>query len=102
MTDINKMREDLTGPHNAAKETEQETEAAQEEQVADLKHDIDITQGLVSWTKTPAGRDTISKLRHEARKAMNEMFSVLHENPELAKMISVVARFEATVQMTKR
>ena len=71
------------------------------EKIEELKKDIDITQDLVSWTKTPAGQDTINKLRHEARKAMNEMFSVLHEKPEIAKLISAVARFEATVQMTK-
>ena len=102
MSDIDKMRKELTGPHNAPKEIEQEEREQTGERAEELKKDIDITQDLVSWTKTPAGRDTINKLRHEARKAMNEMFSVLHENPELAKLISVVARYEATVQMIKR
>jgi hypothetical protein len=33
---------------------------------------------------------------------MNELFAVLHDSPELGKLISVVARFEASVQMLRR
>ena len=102
MSKIDKMRKELTGPHNAPKETEQEERGQRAENTAELKEEIDVTHDLVAWTKTPAGKDTVDKLKNEARKAMNEMFSVLHENPELARLISVVARYEATMQMIKR
>jgi hypothetical protein len=33
---------------------------------------------------------------------MNELFAVLHESPELGRLVSIVARFEASVQMLRR
>lgn len=92
----------LTGPHNAELEADQEKEEADTAEVEELNHAIDVANDLVSWSKTPAGKDTIDRLQNESRKAMNELFAVLHENPELGKLISVVARFEASVQMLRR
>ena len=93
---------ELTGPHNADQEVDPEKQAAEEADVAELNDAIDVTSDLVSWSKTPAGRDTIERLQTESRKAMNELFAVLHDSPELGKLISVVARFEASVQMLRR
>ena len=92
----------LTGPHNTDQEANQEKEEADAAEVEELNHAIDVANDLVSWSKTPAGKDTIDRLQNESRKAMNELFAVLHENPELGKLISVVARFEASVQMLRR
>ncbi len=92
----------LTGPHNAEQEADQEKQEADEAEVEELNHAIDVTNDLVSWSKTPAGKDTIERLQNESRKAMNELFAVLHESPELGKLISVIARFEASVQMLRR
>lgn len=92
----------LTGPHNAEQEANQEKEEADAAEVEEINHAIDVASDLVSWSKTPAGKDTIDRLQNESRKAMNELFAVLHENPELGKLISVVARFEASVQMLRR
>ncbi len=92
----------LTGPHNAEQEANQEKEEADAAEVEEINHAIDVANDLVSWSKTPAGKDTIDRLQNESRKAMNELFAVLHENPELGKLISVVARFEASVQMLRR
>ena len=93
---------DLTGPHNAELETDQAEKEVEEADVAQLNQAIDVSHDLVSWSKTPAGKDTIDRLQNESRKAMNELFAVLHDSPELGKLISVIARFEASVQMLRR
>lgn len=93
---------DLTGPHNADQEVDQEKQQAEDAEVEEFNKAIDVSQDLVSWSKTPAGKDTIERLQSESRKAMNELFAVLHDSPELGKLISVVARFEASVQMLRR
>jgi hypothetical protein len=93
---------ELTGPHNADQEVDPEKQAAEEAEIEELNDAIDVTSDLVSWSKTPAGKDTIERLQTESRKAMNELFAVLHDSPELGKLISVVARFEASVQMLRR
>ncbi len=93
---------ELTGPHNAAEEVAAEQKEVDEAEVKELNQAIDVASDLVSWSKTPAGKDTIERLQNESRKAMNELFAVLHENPELGRLISVVARFEASVQMLRR
>jgi hypothetical protein len=92
----------LTGPHNSEQEAEQEQQQIEDAEVEELNKAIDIAGDLVSWSKTPAGKDTIDRLQSESRKAMNELFAVLHDGPELGKLISVVARFEASVQMLRR
>jgi len=92
----------LTGPHNAEVEAGAEQKEIDEAEVKDLNQAIDVASDLVSWSKTPAGKDTIERLQNESRKAMNELFAVLHDSPELGKLISVVARFEASVQMLRR
>lgn len=102
MSDKEEKQPVLTGPHNSASENELEREGQIDEEVEELNEAINVSQDLVSWTKTPAGRDTIDRLQNESRKAMNEMFTVLHETPELGKLISVVARFEAAIQMARR
>jgi hypothetical protein len=93
---------ELTGPHNADLGVDPEKQAAEDAEVEELNDAIDVTSDLVSWSKTPAGKDTIERLQTESRKAMNELFAVLHDSPELGKLISVVARFEASVQMLRR
>ena len=93
---------ELTGPHNADQEVDLEKQVAEEAEVAELNDAIDVTNDLVSWSQTPAGKDTIERLQTESRKAMNELFAVLHDSPELGKLISGVARFEASVQMLRR
>jgi hypothetical protein len=93
---------ELTGPHNTDQEIDLEKQAAEEAEIEELNDAIDVTSDLVSWSKTPAGKDTIERLQTESRKAMNELFAVLHDSPELGKLISVVARFEASVQMLRR
>ncbi len=93
---------DLTGPHDASQEVDPEKQAAEEAEVEELNDAIDVTNDLVSWSKTPAGKDTIERLQTESRKSMNELFAVLHDSPELGKLISVIARFEASVQMLRR
>lgn len=92
----------LTGPHNAQVEATAEQKAVDETEVKELNQAIDVASDIVSWSKTPAGKDTIERLQNESRKAMNELFAVLHDSPELGKLISVVARFEASVQMLRR
>lgn len=92
----------LTGPHNAEQEVQQEQQLAEDAEVEEINKAIDVTSDLLSWSKTPAGKDTIDRLQNESRKAMNELFAVLHDTPELGKLISVVARFEASVQMLRR
>lgn len=93
---------ELTGPHNAVEEASVEQKEVDEAEVKELSEAIDVANDLVSWSKTPAGKDTIDRLQNESRKAMNELFAVLHDSPELGKLISVVARFEASVQMLRR
>lgn len=93
---------ELTGPHNAEQETEQTQQEADEAEVAELNQAIDVAGDLVSWSKTPAGKDTIERLQNESRKAMNELFTMLHQNPEMGRLISAIARFEASVQMLRR
>lgn len=92
----------LTGPHNAQVEAIAEQKEVDEAEVKELNQAIDVASDIVSWSKTPAGKDTIERLQNESRKAMNELFAVLHDSPELGKLISVVARFEASVQMLRR
>lgn len=92
----------LTGPHNAAQEADQEKQEADDAEVAELNNAIDVAGDLVSWSKTPAGKDTIERLQNESRKAMNELFTMLHQNPEMGRLISAIARFEASVQMLRR
>jgi len=93
---------ELTGPHNALEEVDVEQKEADEAEVKEINQAIDVASDLVSWSKTPAGKDTIERLQNESRKAMNELFAILHDSPELGKLISVVARFEASVQMLRR
>lgn len=93
---------ELTGPHNAVQEAEQSKQVVDDAEVADLNKAIDVAGNLVSWSKTPAGKDTIDRLQNESRKAMNELFTLLHQNPELGRLISAIARFEASVQMLRR
>lgn len=92
----------LTGPHNAEEEAKQEQVQADEAEVVELNKAIDVSHDLVSWSKTPAGKDTIERLQNESRKAMNELFTMLHQNPEMGRLISAIARFEASVQMLRR
>ena len=92
----------LTGPHNSAQEQDQEKDTQDDEEVEELNKAIDVSQDLVSWARTPAGKDTIERLQNEARKSMNELFAILHESPEPGKIISAVARFEAAIQMSRR
>lgn len=91
----------LTGPHNAAAEAEQEQPADQAE-VEEINKAIEVATDIVSWSKTPAGKDTIERLQSESRKAMNELFTMLHQSPEMGRLISAIARFEASVQMLRR
>ena len=93
---------ELTGPHNAIQEAEQAKQVVDDAEVADLNKAIDVAGNLVSWSKTHAGKDTIDRLQNESRKAMNELFTLLHQNPELGRLISAIARFEASVQMLRR
>ena len=93
---------ELSGPHNAIQEAEQAKQVVDDAEVADLNKAIDVAGNLVSWSKTPAGKDTIDRLQNESRKAMNELFTLLHQNPELGRLISAIARFEASVQMLRR
>jgi hypothetical protein len=95
-------KSELTGPHDATQEVDQEKQQAEEAEIEQLNDAIDVSNDLVSWSKTPAGKDTIERLQTESRKAMNELFAVLHDSPELGKLISVIARFEASVQMLRR
>ena len=74
---------ELTGPHNAIQDAEQAKPVADDAEVADLNKAIDVAGNIVSWSKTPAGKDTIDRLQNESRKAMNELFTLLHQNPEL-------------------
>ena len=102
MSETPEAQPDLTGPHNALEEANAEQKEADEAEVKEINQAIDVASDLVSWSKTPAGKDTIERLQNESRKAMNELFAVLHDSPELGKLISVVARFEASVQMLRR
>lgn len=102
MSETPETQPDLTGPHNALEEANIEQKEADEAEVKEISQAIDVASDLVSWSKTPAGKDTIERLQNESRKAMNELFAVLHDSPELGKLISVVARFEASVQMLRR
>ncbi len=102
MSETPETQPDLTGPHNALEEANAEQKEADEAEVKEISQAIDVASDLVSWSKTPAGKDTIERLQNESRKAMNELFAVLHDTPELGKLISVVARFEASVQMLRR
>ncbi len=102
MNENEEKQTELTGPHNTEAETVSEQKEVDEAEVKQLNQAIDVASDLVSWSKTPAGKDTIERLQSESRKAMNELFAVLHENPELGRLISVVARFEASVQMLRR
>lgn len=101
MSDKEEKKTILTGPHDGGSETSATNEDDTEE-IDELNKAIDVSQDLVSWSRTPAGKDTIDRLQNEGRKAMNELFSVLHESPELGKLISAVARFEAAIQMSRR
>ena len=91
----------LTGPHDAEQEIKP-SEQVDEAEVEELNKAIDVAGDLVSWSKTPAGKDTIERLQNESRKAMNELFTMLHQNPEIGRLISAIARFEASVQMLRR
>lgn len=91
----------LTGPHNAAQEAE-EAEKPDEAEVGEINKAIEVATDIVSWSKTPAGKDTIERLQSESRKAMNELFTMLHQSPEMGRLISAIARFEASVQMLRR
>ncbi|KND49817.1 MAG: hypothetical protein AB203_01870 [Parcubacteria bacterium C7867-008] len=101
MTDEAPKEEILTGPHDESQPVPEEPKEDAAE-VEEISQAIDVASDLVSWTRTPAGKDTIERLQTESRKAMNELFAVLHESPELGRLISVVARFEASVQMMRR
>lgn len=102
MSETGTTQPELTGPHNAAQETEQAQVQVDEAEVVELNKAIDVAGDLVSWSKTPAGKDTIERLQNESRKAMNELFTMLHQNPEMGRLISAIARFEASVQMLRR
>lgn len=96
-------KEILTGPHAELKdESVDEAKKAEDAEVEDLNRAIDVASDLLSWSKTPSGKDTVDRLQKESHKAMNELFAVLHESPELGKIISAVARFEASIQMLRR
>lgn len=93
----------LTGPHQEMPESRDEAaQKTDDAEVDQLNKAIDIAEDLLSWSKTPAGRDTVDRLQKESHKAMNELFAILHESPELGKLISAVARFEAAIQMLRR
>lgn len=96
---MSKKENTLTGPHERDDEHKDHSE---DEEIKEINKAIDVASDLASWTKTPAGRDTIERLQNEARKSMNELFSLIHDNPDLGKLISAVARFEAAVQMARR
>lgn len=91
----------LTGPHEGAEE-EKPVDPAEEAEVEEINKAIEVATDIVSWSKTPAGKDTIERLQNESRKAMNELFTMLHQSPEMGKLISAIARFEASVQMLRR
>lgn len=96
-------KEILTGPHEEQKDVVDEAaKKAEDAEVDDLNKAIDVASDLLSWSKTPSGRDTVDRLQKESHKAMNELFAILHESPELGKIISAVARFEASIQMLRR
>lgn len=96
-------KEVLTGPHEQMPDERAEAAKKQEdEEVDQLNKAIDVAEDLLSWSRTPAGKDTVDRLQKESHKAMNELFAVLHESPELGKIISAVARFEASIQMLRR
>lgn len=101
MSKNEEKKEILTGPHNEGAEKE-EVKLEDEEEVEELNEAIDVAEDLLSWTKTPSGRDTVKRLQKESHKAMNELFTILHENPELGRLISAVARFESEIQMLRR
>lgn len=99
MNDEKEKSEVLSGPHERNDETSDE---GSDEESEEIQKAIDVAVDLSAWTKTPAGKDTVERLRNEARMAMNDLFSMLHENPELGRLISALARFEASIQMIRR
>jgi hypothetical protein len=101
MSSIEEQKDALTGPHSGGGETAKEN-WQDDEDVKELNKAINIAEDLVSWSRTPSGKDTVLRLQREARKAMNDLFTVLHEYPELGRLIASVARFEASVQMMRR
>lgn len=101
MNENQETEPELTGPHDANQEVKPE-ELPDDAEVEEINKAIDVTSDLVSWSKTPAGKDTIERLQNESRKAMNELFTMLHQNPEMGRLISAIACFEASVQMLRR
>lgn len=95
-------KEILTGPHNEKQEREEELKKQDDQEVEQLNKAIDVAGDLVAWTKTPAGRDTVDRLQRESHKAMNDLFRVIHEEPELGKLIAAVALFESSITMLRR
>jgi hypothetical protein len=95
-------KEILTGPHNENQEREEELKKQDDQEVDQLNKAIDVAGDLVAWTKTPAGRDTVDRLQRESHKAMNDLFRVIHEEPELGKLIAAVALFESSITMLRR
>lgn len=102
MSKKEEKKEVLTGPHLAEQERVEEQAKQEDEDLKELDKAIDVAGDLLSWTKTPAGKDTVDRLHNESYKAMNELFAILHESPELGKLISAVARFESAIQMLRR
>lgn len=92
----------LTGPHNEGQERAEESKKQEDAEVEQLNKAIDVAGDLVAWTKTPAGKDTVDRLQRESHKAMNDLFRVLHEEPELGKLISAAALFESSITMLRR
>ena len=95
-------KEILTGPHNEKQERDEEVNKADEQEVEQLNKAIDVAGDLVAWTKTPSGKDTVDRLQRESHKAMNDLFRVLHEEPELGKLIAAAALFESSITMLRR
>ncbi len=101
MNENQEVEPELTGPHNSDQEIKPEV-LQDDAEVEEINKAIDVTHDLASWSKTPAGKDTIERLQNESRKAMNELFTMLHQNPEMGRLISAIACFEASVQMLRR
>lgn len=73
-------------------------ELANDKDIESLAEELDLSEAVAIFADTPAGKATVVKLRHDVYQTINELFEA-SRNPDLPKMLGIVARLEANIQM---
>ena len=70
-------------------------------EIVAISDDLDLADELAGFVNTPAGKNTVAKLRAVSLNTLNELFE-LSRKAELQPLLGCIARLEQNIAMLRR